>query len=620
MDRAEGLPGLDRLWTNGHTKDPCCFVCAQSIGNEVLVRTFRALRKDSTKDRPHCSRVISGGNYDLFLFDRHHRCCTNRTIIAISHVWDRGVSDAHHKGSAATKALQLQVSKIIFDSLERISSGLSSYLEEGLEMWYDYVSVPQWEDDVKIAIMRAIPDIFHNAFFTLVYLHDVGIGAVNLLRYGESTRERIKGITQICNARWFSRVWTTMEFIRSSGVKVMMKEGTLIEDAPQVFIGKMNEVWNEERKNFNTVQDLERFAEIGKNIVPWNLGLLTTAKAQGTVDMAFAFVTLARRGCYSDRDFFHALLGIVKADLMGVNFKENPKEAMLQIAIACMQAGDYSPLLFNPRAAAINEANLPPILKISGHLDVLAFGLGNRHGFPEYQSDSTFSTTGCNIKLECIGKVTFASQMHHLSKKPICRFLQCAMFTLDHTGPDLPQFVQTVAGRIYNFHKLDIDNLLGDFITCRKIQVILNDWYDSTTRFAIIHLEAAQRLADLMGLTRILPNTHRLTTPMGYLDEHGGGIHGYSSASLIAARCPGCHESSVYQVGLHRPPTQVRGSTAYRITGVHYEFAKPDGAGILVKNGVIVGRLLWATRACECRIAETINVRLENLPMRIPRT
>jgi hypothetical protein len=617
----EELPSLEHIWTNDHTDELRCFACGQPIEEEVLVRTFQPHPKETPKVHIPCSRIISAPKHNLFLFDRHKRCSKNQTIIAVSHVWNPSVSTAHHATRTAPKDLQREVSGLIFDSIARISKGLSTYVEnEGLEIWYDYISVPQWEDDIKKAIMRAIPDIFHNASFTLVYLDDVGAEAVRLLWHGKDSRQRIDGITQICNASWYSRVWTAMEFIRSSNVKVMMEDGTLIEDAPNVFLGKMQAVWDEERKNFETVQDLERFAGMGKNIVPWNLGMLVDAKIRGTLDFAFAFSILARRGCYSDRDFFHALLGIVRADLTGEEIEKDPKDAMIQFATKCMQAGDYSPLILNPRPAEETEANPPLMFYLSGYLDIVAFGLGSRHGFPEYHFDSTFSTAGNKIKLECIGKVTFASQMRHHADNSEARFLQCALITLDYTGPDVTQFVTTVAERIYKFHNTDLEALLADRATSDKIKIILDNWYNNTTRFAMIHMEAAQRLADLMGLKRILHNTHPFTTPMKYLDEHGGGIHSYSPASLIAARCPGCHESFVYQVGLHRPPTEVHGSTAYRITGVHWDFAKPDGAGILVKEGVIVGRLLWATRACQCRVVEMVDVRLENLPMRLPRT
>ncbi len=117
-----------------------------------------------------------------------------------------------------------------------------------------------------------------------------------------------------------------MEFIRSRKIGVLLKEGHIEEHANEVFILSMMDVWNEERQNFKTVQDLENFAEIGKNIVPWNLGHLTAARQIGKIDFTVAFNLLSRRRCYSDRDFLHALLGIVRADLHGKSSIQTPQK------------------------------------------------------------------------------------------------------------------------------------------------------------------------------------------------------------------------------------------------------------------------------------------------------
>ncbi|KAF9694277.1 hypothetical protein EKO04_007917 [Ascochyta lentis] len=521
--------------------------------------------------------------------------------------------------------------------LERVSNGLHKRLQRDIEIWYDYISVPQWEEDLKLQILKVIPDIFKNlSMFTLIHLHDVEAKSLERLRgdsqFGDNDNvraselgtnrisERALAVTQVCNARWFSRVWTISEFIHSPKVMVMMKEGQVDRRARHALILRLVRVWEEEGRNFDNIQEMESRAEIGQNIVPWNLGFLVRARNRGKVDFGFAFTFLSRRGCYSDTDFCQALLGLLKVDAKGEELGKEPKAAMIRIAISCMRAGDYSPLLMNPRSSADPCQSIPPhVLEQSGYVDSAAFGLGNGKGTPRHHRGSRFSTEGSNIKLECIGKVTFASKVPHLQQDPILRFLQTAMFVLDHTGPEGTPFIRTVTERLYNFHHEDVQDLLHNPTNYRKIQAILQNWYDNTTRFARIHRDSAQKLANVMGLTIILPKTNKDTTPMEYMNSQGGAIHGYSSGSLVAARCPGCHESFVYQVGLHRPPSEVRGATAYRIAGVHWGQARRDGAGILVKNGVIVGRLLWASRACECRVVERVHVRLVDLPMRLPR-
>lgn len=120
-------------------------------------------------------------------------------------------------------------------------------------------------------------------------------------------------------------------------------------DADNVFIPYMKRVWKEERKTYPKAQDLERLAKTGENIVPWNLFGLMEARERGKIDFGVAFALLARRQSYSDQDFLHALLGIVKADMRGEEIKADLTEALSQISVRCIESGDYSPITLDSR-------------------------------------------------------------------------------------------------------------------------------------------------------------------------------------------------------------------------------------------------------------------------------
>lgn len=118
-----------------------------------------------------------------------------------------------------TTNLKLQARDHIL--LDKTPVGLDGKIDEETEIWYDYISVPQWEENIKARILRAIPDIFYDADFTLVHLDDVDDKTIELVRYGNNRNDRIAGVRGICNARWFKRVWTVMEYVRSRNVRVM---------------------------------------------------------------------------------------------------------------------------------------------------------------------------------------------------------------------------------------------------------------------------------------------------------------------------------------------------------------------------------------------------------------
>ncbi|KAF2253855.1 hypothetical protein BU26DRAFT_561123 [Trematosphaeria pertusa] len=597
------------------TQAACVAASAELFGDEALIRTFRLQPQASSAETDGFSKKISNLSQHIVTFDRHKQCQTQFNYIAISHVWDPTISDAHVQGP--TTPFKTKARNHIFEALERLITGIGGIIDEDTEIWYDYISVPQWENDLKVRILGAIPDIFYDADFTLVDLDDVTDDAISLLRHGKTTEDRIAGVTGVCNAKWFKRVWTVMEYVRSRNVKGMNQEGRIFDEV--VLLGEVLGVWEEERRKVGSVQELEALAQMGKNIVPWNLGRLTEGRALKRLDFGNAFNLLSRRGCRSSRDFFHALLGIVKADLKEP-LKDDPVQAMLQIATSCMEAGDYSPLLMVPRSEIEYTSNAPDLFHKCGYTDVLAFGLGIQTGFPTFHSESSFGTDKSHLKLEQIGLVTYAST-YTLGHAPIYSFLQIARTVLSHTGPDLEQFVTTIGARLYNFHDDDVADVLSDKEKTGRLQGILTQWYNKTQccLFEQMRLDTVQAVADLLGVTAILPKTHDVVSPLGFIYEHGGTLHNGNPGSIIAARCPGCHETFFYRAGLYGSPANVRGSVAYRIAGLRHDGAREDGLGILVKDGVITGRLIWASRACECRHPEMVDVSLRNLPMRMPR-
>jgi hypothetical protein len=376
-------------------------------------------------------------------------------------------------------------------------------------------------------------------------------------------------------------------------------------------------------------------------MVPWNLGLLEYSHAMKVLDFGFAFSLLARKGCLDVRDFFTALLGLVKAQPKQPLSQDphiDPKKAynnLLQIEVSCMEDGDYSPVLMMPRNASDGSAGswyatdghregMAELFRRCGYCDVLAYGLAPRTGFLTYHSESKSDTEhgSMRLKLDQLGLVTFAMS-DSTTAYPRWQFLTVAQPVLTFTGPQVEKFVRTVCSRLFNID----DDVVGDILTntdaCHEIHGILvkrynkvheNLWDDDDDR-----VTTGDRLADLLGLTRTLPEKKKFITPFIFMHEHGGTLHNGNPGTLIAAQCPGCNEVHVYRAAIFQAPSYVHGSVAYRIPGVmHGDFAT-EAPGIIVKNGEIVGRLVWASPACGCCETGIVNVSLLQLPTQNPR-
>ena len=628
MEDRQALPKLAELWTEPEPEDLRCCKCSDSFEQDVLVRTFQIQSREYNNvgaDRT-CSRYIEAPKFRIALFNRHQRCQNGVRYLAVSHVWDRTVSGAHLQGRHTP--LETEARDLIIDSLDRIAAGLHGEIDEGMEIWYDYISVPQWENRFKAQIIRAIPVIFYQAEFTLIHLDDIGGEQLELLRNGETQKDRLAGITGICNAKWFKRVWTVMEYVRSRNIRVMNSHGQLMSGVTDATFLEMYQAWDKEVANAPSVHHVEAVAEMGKNIVPWNLGPLGIGHAAKVLDFGLAFSLLSRRGCASMGDFFEALLGIVKGKI-DEPLSTDPEKAIVQIAVSCLKAGDYSPLLMMPRssgginrnwyATVYHKDAMASLFERCGYFDVLAFGLGPLSGYPTYHSESVF-WPNLRLKLEVIGRVVFAMTDTTCAHSLWC-FILLAQTALTFIGPNPKEFIRTIGSRLYNLCDDDIEEILSDEEKCSRVHEILTQWYNKqhSTLFDGERTETGKRLASLLGLDRIHPESHPVVSPIQFMSEHGGTLHNGNSGNLVAVRCPKCNGTYVYRAAIYRAPSEIHGSIAYRLAGVLHQGRLNETLGVLVKDGDIVGRLIWASRACDCRHAEMVDISLRDLPMQEPR-
>ncbi len=108
---------------------------------------------------------------------------------------------------------------------------------------------------------------------------------------------------------------------------------------------------------------------------------------------------------------------------------------------------------------------------------------------------------------------------------------------------------------------------------------------------------------------------------IAFVDSHGGTIHvGYAGLScLFSVFCPSCHGTFVFRAGLFEPPCNFGDYIAYRIPGLKYHYSHSNGMGIVMKDGRIVGRMAWATPACECSETEKVKIKMLALPVPSPK-
>ena len=620
MEESSTMTFLESLWSQIDLEDLKCCDCGHQIGSSTcLARTFTLQGQDATNGRL-CTRKLDVPMLSevILIYHRHLDCLFRSTpYVAVSHVWDPIVAELQHHRTEAKIPVN-EVVKILCEVSVQIYLGLTTSVPKYFEIWLDYVSVPQWQPGLKRQIIQKIPQIFNRAEITIAHFSDIGAKSVAVMREGTSVYERCRGISNMCNAKYFSRVWTTMEYTQSQKLQVMLQDYSLVVDH-DVYRPIMEELvssWSDENGKIGNGVDSEVMVGMGTNLVPWQLGPLELVRNQNCAGIRTMFATahelLARRGITIPRDFFHALLGILKTDLTESELDSDEQEAILQIARSCIQAGDYSPLFMIPEFAKMTLSEIDT--QVFGYLDLSTFALGGEISPPIFK-DVEFRLGHPIMTVETIGAVRSIRRIDW-RQDSLSMFSALLRLTLESTGLDTNALVDTLGGRFYGQIPAKILKGLSEEDRLRQFRDKLTEFLTSGSENSD---NIAEWIAEAMGLSNTtLENPMSIFSPMRFLEGHGGSIHFVNSGALVDVGCYECYRSFLIRVVPLKPDSYVLGATAYRVPGLQYEFTHAGGAGLLVKDGCNVGRVLWGAYTCACPKLGTHEIPLHTLSLPRP--
>ncbi|KAF9873869.1 hypothetical protein CkaCkLH20_08603 [Colletotrichum karsti] len=502
----------------------------------------------------------------------------------------------------------------------RMYRGVEESGEGAVELWHDYFSVPQWSDGLKGNILLVIHEIFHQADVTVVYLDDVLPRLFTQITGGRSPMERLTAITGVCKARWFKRMWTAMEFVRSRAVRIMTADYRLAVDTGDPMLLQTletqfcREVQEHFRGNLYKVQHVVHM-EAG-NLIPWCLGPLRETRSSQPAIFGMAFSLLSKRLYREDTDFLYALRGIT-----GIRQEPSTRDfyaELLWVAKERLLAGDYSPLLMTPKLE-IYDRRLDPNEAYNFN-DVWTWDFGDQVSLPIYGRPSLGSQENKLWgKFEAIGTVQmilepvgFGDDVRHLKSS--------IDMTLTVTGPDLEPFVETLGSRIYGADKHVIMKHLKDNNLVESMKEALlahhegcrqwREWWVKSLKIGGDNI--IRWFADALTLTNPIKSLGQ--THMYAVGGKFGPMHCGPHMYFATICCGHCHKTALFRVGLFAPKYEARGARAWRIPGLQYSMSHRDGMAFLEKSGRIVGRMMWATPACDCRETEIVELQMPQIP------
>ncbi|KAL9116289.1 MAG: hypothetical protein Q9187_007187 [Circinaria calcarea] len=623
MDKTTAWAFLQSTWAGIEADRLICCHCGHRIESaQVLARTFTIESRGISNRKPCAEKILVPRLSDaMIVYHRHLSCLFQSTrYIAISHVWHPLVADLQYKKSAATSSIDL-VEQIVRELPVRIAQSLTSSLPGDLEIWHDYISVPQWITELKGQIILSIPEIFGKAFTTVAYLADINTKDVRSMREGSSAQERCRGISNLCNSRWFSRVWTAMELTQSCRLRAMLQDFSLVADDTnyQSFLKEIEARWTAENEKFGVSHTAEEIVKMGDNLVPCQLGPLWSARDLNLNGIRIPFGTahelLARRCITNHRDFFHAMLGLLKSNLTEAQLSRDTNEAIQHVAINCLKEGDFTPLFMVPASA---QKVFPKAeVKKFGYLDIRTFALGDVQAQPTFPAVK-FLSIYPTIQAKCLGTIQFIKQVKWLQEGAVNSLAILTKLTFEYTGLDAREFATTLCVRLYSQREDRVFQHLSKENRMRTLYEQLKRLHNASLKDSN---SIATEICATLGLCdRSLGGGHggSVFPPPEYLDGHGSTIHLSQYRAIAGITCLSCYKTFLILIAPFRPASELKGAMAYRVPGLKFSYSTAGSAGFILKEQRMSGRFLWGLPTCQCPKIQEVEVALEDLPVPQP--
>ena len=614
---------LRSLWSGIDFLGLKCCECGYQISpDDGVAQTVAVESQKPDHERAWARRIhVATLKERLLVYHRHLECLLrSASYVAISHVWHPDVAELQYKQVESAIPVD-ELANLVREVPARVYAGLCDSSSERLEIWHDYVSVPQWQPSLKSRIIRSIPSIYGHARYTIVHLADTDAKNIQTMRNATQVRDRCRALSIVCNAMWFRRAWTVMEMMHSSKLMAMCQKYVLVENAEgfSSFVLEMRAAWTAEIEKQEFVQTIERMCGMGYNLVPWQLGPLEGCRARilrgESIPFAIAHEVLARRQVTIPRDFFHALLGILRRDLEESQLHPDSEKALLQIVRHCIRNGDLSALLMLPSSADVALKKLPA--QRLGFMDLTTFAMGHQEAPPTYASVKFSNVRNPIVSVENIGavhRIIPINQTQH-SMDLFCDYLK---ITLEYTGPDINEIVHTLGARIYGQEAKKILTRLNEGSRMFHFSSMIRKLVQCPPRSQD---DDVRWVADAMGLSnKTLKSSMTELAPLSYTAAHGGTIHLSNDARLAEVVCYTCQRRFLLILALLVPEKRIIGCSAFRIPGLKYFYTQAGGAGFVLKDGHRIARFAWAVPTCDCPKLGKIEVTLADVPLPQPNT
>ncbi|KAF2731711.1 hypothetical protein EJ04DRAFT_578907 [Polyplosphaeria fusca] len=608
------------FWSNNLVDGPC-IICNHSF--------------DVTSPPIRTVSLKSSSPLTIAVRNRHVSCMKEQRtpFVPVSHIWDKAIADANRCGKSTIEA-EKSLSRILRVFLPIVTARFSES-EGNPEIWHDYLSIPQWCLDIQQALLALLPEIFRTAPFCIIHMQDIELDQLNLAAnliakvappspYGmglrqpqpkniETLKQTYSAICAIFNAKWYRRMWVTLEYAYCKRACIYTKDDQIIWSHDLEQYDSFTVLLNGFLRNLDTcIQALGPQAfEMAFRVSPFPLlGLLTDMRknVQSGQDRKLCFAEamafVGGRDCTAPRDRFLAMAGFLQLGQHESNLLEMPKEhadACLWLARQCLKIGDCSPILMLRRG----ENPHPKAHWLVGHekMSKSCWDLGPvQYPLPKISIENN----NIRLRLAHVGSLERIRIIDFANKEPILAFDSVLSTILEQTTETSPEHVLRTLDRIYFVPEFlrptnrakDMEDAIPTTVSLAEVNWLLS-MHKRHKHSPSGRLSISKILAHMLSLHDPLAGAANSMTVMSYAGD-GHAITDQYHEYLATVQCPGCLLSFVYRITLLKGYQD--DLDLFRIPSLSYSSSSPGGVGLVLVNETIVGRMIFGAPACDCVI------------------
>lgn len=613
---------LNSLWTND--LDTPCMVCEKDFDDAQgpPIRTF-SIDKEDVPDAENLMLALS--LLTVHVHNRHLGCAINLDVkfITVSHVWHNEVRTAHLSKRPTDEAVALTWFVPIF-ILNNLASALESQYDK-VELWHDYLSVPQWNYTVQQRLLLYLPRLYQASPLCLFHLDDVSNSILKTAFDETATSyERTESISKFFSSHWFRRLWVALEYISCTRACLMVERNRFIgfensfddsfTNIIQYFSALDRIIRVKEGPTF-TREMMDKYQPRAAEIAEMRI------VASKVRSLGEAYNIVSRLQCHNPRDRFLAIIGLLGLGDYTENAMQIPKgitAACHWVAMKCLERGDFTPLLLVPG----RETDVPYARWLRGH--------ERMHRLMWTGGIVTNSiSTNLNIihngrvepELEYVGTIEDYFYIGFGIRWSTSAFEFVITALLDPENQNqifsAVNFVDTLL-RIYAVPPYiserypQIPNSFEQYCAANpdfesEIVAIILIYKKMIPRTGPAdRLPMCEILATKLFFDRVYIKNLNCYTRLEYSNSHADAK--FYLDCLARVRCPGCNRPFVHRLAFYNAYRlgRVELGRLYRFPGLSCIGFPGNGICLIMAGTLIRGRTMFGTPACACSIKERI--------------